>query len=78
MKTVLLSIISFYQKVISPLTPPRCRFYPTCSQYGKEAIQRFGAVKGGFLTLVRISKCQPFHRGGFDPVPEKQPKHKTR
>lgn len=62
-------IIRFYQKFISPLTPPTCRFYPTCSHYGLESIQRFGAIKGGFLTAKRICKCHPFHPGGYDPVP---------
>ncbi|KGP92969.1 hypothetical protein N780_11555 [Pontibacillus chungwhensis BH030062] len=75
MKTIFLWMIRFYQKAISPLKPaPTCRFYPTCSQYGIEAISRFGAFKGGWLTIKRIVKCQPFHPGGFDYVPEK--KHK--
>ncbi|GAF13634.1 YidD protein [Bacillus sp. JCM 19046] len=69
MKMVLLALIRFYRRFISPLTPPSCRFYPTCSQYGIEAIQRFGAWKGGFLTLKRLLKCHPFHPGGFDDVP---------
>jgi uncharacterized protein len=70
-KKFFLAIIRFYQVVISPLKPPSCRFYPTCSHYGVEAIQRFGALKGGWLTLKRILKCHPFHPGGLDPVPEK-------
>jgi uncharacterized protein len=70
-KKFFLAIIRFYQIAISPLKPPTCRFYPTCSHYGVEAIQRFGALKGGWLTLKRISKCHPFHPGGLDPVPEK-------
>lgn len=69
-----MGIIRFYQIVISPLTPPTCRFYPTCSHYGLEAINRFGPVKGSWLTIKRIVKCQPFHPGGFDPVPEKKEK----
>ncbi|EHL79345.1 MULTISPECIES: membrane protein insertion efficiency factor YidD [Bacillus] len=69
--------IRIYQQAISPLKPPSCRFYPTCSQYGLEAIERFGVLKGGMLTLRRISKCHPFHPGGYDPVPEKWPKKKN-
>ncbi|MEK5037504.1 membrane protein insertion efficiency factor YidD [Sporosarcina sp. FSL K6-3457] len=72
MKTILMGIIKFYQKVISPLTPPSCRFYPTCSHYGIEAIDKHGALKGSWLAVRRISKCHPFHEGGFDPVPEKE------
>ncbi|WP_404347343.1 membrane protein insertion efficiency factor YidD [Sutcliffiella horikoshii] len=75
MKHVLLSIIRFYRKFISPLTPPTCRFYPTCSHYGMEAIGRFGAIKGGWLTIKRILKCHPFHPGGIDHVPDKKEKN---
>ncbi|MGD6833495.1 membrane protein insertion efficiency factor YidD [Sutcliffiella halmapala] len=74
MKHIFLLLIRFYQKVISPLTPPSCRFYPTCSHYGMEAISRFGAIKGGWLTIKRILKCHPFHPGGIDHVPEKKEK----
>lgn len=74
MKKVLLSLIKFYQKAISPLTPPTCRFHPTCSHYGFEAIEKHGALKGSWLAVRRISKCHPFHEGGFDPVPEKKEK----
>ncbi|MDG5473565.1 membrane protein insertion efficiency factor YidD [Jeotgalibacillus sp. ET6] len=77
MSKLLLSIISFYRKFISPLTPPSCRFYPTCSQYGMEAIQKHGALKGGWLTVIRLLKCHPFHRGGIDYVPEKKPSKKN-
>ncbi|ONK23991.1 membrane protein insertion efficiency factor YidD [Bacillus sp. VT-16-64] len=72
MKYILLAFIRFYQKMISPLKPPTCRFYPTCSQYGLEAIQRFGAFRGGWLTIKRLVKCHPFHPGGIDHVPEKK------
>jgi uncharacterized protein len=72
LKKAFIALIRFYQVVISPLKPPSCRFYPTCSHYGMEAIQRFGALKGGWLTIKRISKCHPFHPGGLDPVPEKR------
>jgi uncharacterized protein len=71
-KKILISVIRFYQVAISPIKPPSCRFYPTCSHYGLEAVQRFGALKGGWLTLKRILKCHPFHPGGIDPVPEKK------
>lgn len=75
MKHLFIGIIKFYQKAISPYRPPTCRFLPTCSAYGLEAINRFGAFKGGYLTLKRISKCHPFHKGGIDLVPEKKVKH---
>lgn len=72
MKRVLLWIISFYRKGISPLTPPSCRFVPTCSEYAYQAIQKYGAAKGSWLALRRLSKCHPFHRQEtieYDPVP---------
>ncbi|QTQ07589.1 membrane protein insertion efficiency factor YidD [Macrococcoides canis] len=72
MKQLLLGLIKFYRKYISPMTPPACRFHPTCSQYGLEAIETHGAMKGGYLTVKRILKCHPFHPGGFDPVPPKK------
>ena len=68
MKYFFMALIRFYQKFISPLTPPTCRFYPSCSEYGLQAIQRFGALKGGYLTVKRILKCHPFHPGGVDLV----------
>ncbi|WP_217994265.1 membrane protein insertion efficiency factor YidD [Bacillus sp. AFS023182] len=72
MKQIFIGIIRFYQKFISPMTPPACRFYPTCSHYGLEAFQKHGTFKGFWLTLKRILKCHPFHPGGFDPVPDKK------
>ncbi|MEI4711840.1 membrane protein insertion efficiency factor YidD [Bacillus cereus] len=72
MKQIFIGIIRFYQKFISPMTPPTCRFYPTCSHYGLEALQKHGALKGFWLTCKRILKCHPFHPGGFDPVPDKK------
>ncbi|WP_202081569.1 membrane protein insertion efficiency factor YidD [Caldalkalibacillus salinus] len=69
MRRILIGLILFYQKYISPLTPPTCRFAPTCSHYAYEAITKHGAAKGGYLAIKRILKCHPFHRGGFDPVP---------
>jgi uncharacterized protein len=74
MKSFLLMIISFYQRFISPIKPPTCRFHPTCSHYGFEAIKIHGALKGSWLTIVRIAKCHPFHPGGFDYVPKKKEK----
>jgi putative membrane protein insertion efficiency factor len=65
----LIGAIRFYQKGISPLTPPSCRFYPTCSQYGLEAMQRYGAARGGWLLVRRLARCHPLCKGGFDPVP---------
>ncbi|MFD2045758.1 membrane protein insertion efficiency factor YidD [Ornithinibacillus salinisoli] len=76
MKFIFIGLIKFYRKAISPLKPPSCRFFPTCSEYGLEAIRRFGAIKGGYLTLKRISKCHPFHPGGVDLVPERKMKNK--
>ncbi|MCG7406274.1 membrane protein insertion efficiency factor YidD [Paenibacillus sp. ACRRX] len=61
--------IHFYRKFISPLKPPTCRFYPTCSAYALEAIEVHGAAKGSWLTVKRIAKCHPFHAGGVDLVP---------
>ncbi|MBP3494255.1 MAG: membrane protein insertion efficiency factor YidD [Oscillospiraceae bacterium] len=70
MKRFFLKMIRFYQASVSPLFPPRCRFVPTCSQYGLEAIEKYGAVKGGWLTVKRLCRCHPFHKGGwYDPVP---------
>ncbi len=72
MKRFLLWLIRVYQKGISPLSPPACRFIPTCSQYAAEAIERFGVFKGGYLALRRLLRCHPFHKGGYDPVPPKK------
>ncbi|WP_076850153.1 membrane protein insertion efficiency factor YidD [Rubeoparvulum massiliense] len=68
-----LSFIRFYQRYISPMSPPTCRFYPTCSHYAKEAIERHGFWYGGWLSVKRISKCHPLHSGGIDLVPDKKP-----
>jgi putative membrane protein insertion efficiency factor len=69
MKRILIFIIKVYRKFLSPLKPPSCRFYPTCSQYAITAIEKYGAVKGTFMAIKRILKCHPFHPGGYDPVP---------
>lgn len=76
-KKIFLALVVFYQRFISPLTPPTCRFYPTCSEYTREAIQYHGAFKGLYLGIRRILKCHPFHKGGFDPVPLKKDKQST-
>jgi putative membrane protein insertion efficiency factor len=68
-KTITLWIIRFYQKAISPVLPPSCRFTPTCSHYAYEAIQKYGFLKGGWLGVKRIGRCHPFTPGGYDPVP---------
>lgn len=69
MKHLLLCLIRFYQGAISPLIPPTCRYTPTCSQYAVEAITKYGALKGGWLSMKRILRCHPFCKGGYDPVP---------
>ena len=68
MKTFLLFLIRFYRAYISPLKPPCCRFTPTCSEYALEAVKRYGPWKGMWLSLKRIAKCHPFHKGGYDPL----------
>ena len=72
MKALLLALIRFYRRYISPSTPPCCRFIPTCSEYALQAVEKYGAWKGGWLALRRLSKCHPFHRQKsieYDPVP---------
>ena len=69
MKTILIKLIRFYQKYISPLKSTRCPYIPTCSQYGLEAIEKYGAVKGCLLAGWRILRCNPFSKGGYDPGP---------
>lgn len=65
----LLFLISIYRKFISPMLPPSCRFYPTCSAYAYEAVQKHGPFKGSWLAVRRILRCHPLHPGGYDPVP---------
>lgn len=70
MRTVLLHLIRFYQRFVSPCKPPCCRFMPTCSRYAYQAIQKHGAVKGSFLAIRRLLRCHPFYKGDYyDPVP---------
>ncbi|MHB0879159.1 MAG: membrane protein insertion efficiency factor YidD [Anaerolineae bacterium] len=68
--SVLLGLIRLYRRYVSPALPPSCRFYPSCSQYTYEAIQRYGALRGSWLGLKRLMRCHPLNPGGYDPVPE--------
>jgi uncharacterized protein len=67
--TVLILFVRTYQIVLSPLLPASCRYYPSCSTYAIEALERHGALRGGWLTLRRLGRCNPFRPGGYDPVP---------
>lgn len=69
MRSVLLGLIRLYQMTLSRALPPTCRFTPSCSQYGYEAIARYGGWRGGWLAAKRVARCHPFHPGGYDPVP---------
>jgi len=69
LKKVLMALVRFYRRGLSPLRPPCCRYVPTCSQYALEALEKYGALKGSWLALKRVLRCHPFHRGGYDPVP---------
>ncbi|GAK00032.1 membrane protein insertion efficiency factor YidD [Geomicrobium sp. JCM 19055] len=75
LKKIVIAPIRFYQKYISPATPPTCRFQPTCSQYMLDAVLIHGVFKGVSLGVIRILKCHPFHKGGFDPVPPEKKKN---
>ena len=69
MRTVLIAMIRSYQVAISPLLPPACRYFPSCSEYAIGAVDKFGVLRGGWLAVCRIARCNPFRPGGFDPVP---------
>ncbi|HYF92927.1 MAG TPA: membrane protein insertion efficiency factor YidD [Symbiobacteriaceae bacterium] len=70
MRVLLMGLVRFYQRYLSPLKGgPTCRFYPSCSQYAYEALERHGAIKGTYLAMRRVFRCHPFHPGGYDPVP---------
>lgn len=78
MKNFLLKLIRFYQRRISPLFPPMCRYYPTCSQYALQAIEKYGPLRGGFLAAKRLLRCNQLFPGGVDPVPELSGKRNIR
>jgi hypothetical protein len=63
------ALLGLYKRIVSPLLPPACRFHPTCSEYAREAVLRYGLVRGAGLALRRLGRCHPFHEGGLDPVP---------
>ncbi|NMG42659.1 membrane protein insertion efficiency factor YidD [Aromatoleum toluvorans] len=69
MKSLLLGLLRVYRYAISPMLGRNCRFHPSCSEYAAEAVQRHGALKGGWLAVKRVGRCHPFHPGGYDPVP---------
>jgi putative membrane protein insertion efficiency factor len=74
MRSLLIGLIKLYQYLLSPFLGQNCRFHPTCSHYAIQAINEHGVLKGGYLSMRRIIKCQPFNEGGLDPVPQKQDK----
>jgi len=69
MRRALLWLIRLYQGTLSQIMPPSCRFYPSCSEYGYQAIEKYGILRGGWLAIRRIARCHPFNPGGYDPVP---------
>ena len=73
---LIIAVFRFYKKIISPHLPDSCIYIPTCSEYGVQAVKRFGAVKGLYLTIKRILRCNPFHKGGLDPVPDRKSDYK--
>jgi len=74
MRRVLVALVDLYRRFVSPLLPPMCRFQPTCSQYAREALLTHGALKGLLLAAWRILRCNPFGKGGYDPVPPRRPR----
>ncbi|MFB6291006.1 MAG: membrane protein insertion efficiency factor YidD [Candidatus Bipolaricaulia bacterium] len=77
LKAALLKLIRVYQKAVSPSLPDTCRFYPSCSEYSKRAIEEHGVVKGTYLAVKRVLRCHPLNSGGYDPVPKKDEKEET-
>jgi putative membrane protein insertion efficiency factor len=71
MRAVVMTVLRVYQKLLSPILPPACRFTPTCSEYAYQSIDRFGVARGAYLAGRRVLRCHPWHAGGQDPVPEK-------
>lgn len=69
MKKIMIGLIVFYRRYLSPLKSTKCPYFPSCSQYGLEAVEQYGVLKGGFLCIWRILRCNPFSQGGYDPVP---------
>ena len=69
MTRALIALVHFYRRRISPLSAPKCRYIPSCSAYAMEALEKYGAIKGGFLSIRRVLRCHPFRKGGYDPVP---------
>lgn len=69
-RRILVALLSLYQKLVSPWLGVNCRYRPSCSSYARQAVERFGVVKGGWLALRRLGRCHPFHAGGYDPVPQ--------
>ena len=74
MRGLVIFLLRAYKRVISPLLPPACRFYPTCSEYAMDAVAKHGVLRGGILAAKRLIKCNPLHPGGFDPVPQRSSK----
>ncbi len=70
MKYFFIFLIELYRKYLSPLKSTKCPYFPSCSEYGLEAVRKYGSIKGGVLTIYRICRCNPFSKGGYDPVPE--------
>lgn len=77
LKSVLLKVIKFYQKAVSPSLPNTCRFYPSCSEYGRQAIEEYGPIKGTYLALKRVLRCHPLNSGGYDPLTKEEREEKN-
>lgn len=71
LKKIIINLIHLYRKYLSPMKAVKCPYYPSCSQYGLEAVEKYGAIKGGIMAAYRILRCNPFSKGGYDPVPDK-------